>query len=71
MPAQLNQGSGFIFLLATVEMSIISASTYQRACALEADRKQRHVKEAAALSAGYSHKGRDWLLKHVTCYDTG
>ncbi|KAI9519747.1 Contactin-1a [Dissostichus eleginoides] len=44
------------------------ASTYQGACAWEADRKQRRSKDSSALSARDPQGGRDWL---VLRYDTG
>lgn len=56
MAALLNQRSGS--LLATIQMSIIR-HPHQGVCALEADRKQRHSKDGAALCACGPHEGRD------------
>ncbi len=42
------------------------ATTYQAACALEADRKQGHSKDASTRSACGPRDGMDWLVKLMT-----
>lgn len=71
MPAQLNQRSGFYS--GNCRNVNHQASTYQGACASEADREQTVLRrnDAAALSAFDPHEERDCMLKLDMCYNTG